>query len=156
MFTPALVLLLAALLYFLVTTFVDLHPFNNVRGSKRSERLSEATINGPVMALPAILLILASAFSLPVLAYVGGAIEALVVAGGLSLWWLPYLVGRTVPWATAGTGASWAELHSRTYAHTVIVLPRVGDRPRPNLEHMILHTLILLGAVFTLVAAPSL
>ncbi|GIH19728.1 hypothetical protein [Rugosimonospora africana] len=156
MFAPALVLLIAALLYFLVTTFVDLHPLNNVRDSKRSERITEAAINGPVMALPAVLLVLAAALSLPVLAYAGGAMEALIAAGGLSLWWLPYLAGKTVPWATAGTGVSWTELHSRTYAHTVTVLPRIGDRPRPNLEHMILHSLILLGAVFTLVAAASL
>lgn len=155
MFALALTLLVAAPLYFLVTTLADLYPLNNVRGATRSEQRAEVAINAPIMGLPAILLVLAAALSLPVLAYAGGAIEFLIVAGGLLLWWLPYLTGRTVPWATAGTGPTWSELHSRTYAQTVIILPRIADRPRPNVEHMILHTLLLLGAVFTLVAAAS-
>jgi hypothetical protein len=83
------------------------------------------------------------------------AVQAVILAGGLSLWWLPYLAGVTVPWATAGTGASWAELHERTYAHTVIVLPRIGGRPRPNLEHMILHALVLAGLVLATVTAAG-
>ena len=56
-----------------------------------------------------------------------------------------------MPWATAGTGASWAELHERT----VIVLPRIGGRPRPNLEHMILHALVLAGLVLATVTAAG-
>lgn len=66
---------------------------------------------------------------------------------------MPYLAGITVPWATAGTGASWQELHERTYAQTIIVLPRIGGRPRPNLEHMILHSIMLAGLVLTVAAA---
>jgi hypothetical protein len=131
-FTLALTLLVVAPVYFLLTTLVDLYPLNNVRGATRSERRAEVAVNAPVMALPAILLVLAAALSLPVLAYAGGAIEFLIVAGGLLLWWLPYLTGRSVPWATAGTGVTWSERHSRTYAETVIVLPRIADRPRPQ------------------------
>jgi hypothetical protein len=66
---------------------------------------------------------------------------------------MPYLAGIAVPWATAGTGASWQELHERTYAQTIIVLPRIGGRPRPNLEHMILHSIMLAGLVLTVAAA---
>ena len=66
-----------------------------------------------------------------------------------------YLAGITVPWATAGTGASWPELHERTYAQTIIVLPRIADRPRPNLEHMILHSIMLAGLVLAVAAATG-
>ncbi|MEV0569557.1 hypothetical protein [Dactylosporangium sp. NPDC050588] len=148
----ALVLILAVVGYFLVTTLVDLYPFNNVRDAKREEQRTEVAINAPVMALPAVLLGLGKALHLPVLGYAAGTLAALSVAGGLILWWMPYLAGRTAPWATAGAGVTWAELHARTYARTVTVLPRIGDRPRPNLEHMILHTLMLAAAVCTFAA----
>ncbi|GAA4569959.1 hypothetical protein [Planotetraspora kaengkrachanensis] len=155
MFAVALVLLLLADAYFVFTTLVDVFPFNNVRDAKRSEQITEVAINAPVMLVPAVLLVAAGAAGLPVLAYAGAGLELLVVLGGLTLWWLPYLAGVTAPWATAGTGETWAGLHARTYAMTVIVLPRLGDRPRPNLEHMILHSLILGAAICTFAAAGA-
>jgi hypothetical protein len=154
--TLALALILAAVAYFLITTLVDLYPFNNVRDTKRSERIAEVSVNTPIMTLPAVLLGPAAAFPLPALGYVAGSLELLIAGGGLALWWMPYLTGVAVPWATAGTGLSWSELHARTYAHTITVLPPIGDRPRPNLEHMILHALILSAAICTFVATASL
>lgn len=151
----ALVLPGLTLVYFVVTTSVDLFPFNNVRDASRTERRSEVATNGPVMAVPIILVALAAALPLPLLAYVGGTLELLVAAGGISLWWLPYLAGVTVPWATMGTEQSWSALHARTYARTVIVLPARGDRPRPNLEHMVLHSLLIASGVMAVVAGTS-
>jgi hypothetical protein len=156
MLALALALLLTAAAYFLVTTLVDLYPFNNVRDAKRSEQVTEVLVNAPVMALPAVLLGLAAAIPLPALGYLAGALELLIALGGLALWWMPYLAGVTAPWATAGAGVSWSELHARTYAHTLIVLPPIGDRPRPNLEHMILHALILSAAVCAFAATVAL
>ncbi|MFJ8896398.1 hypothetical protein ACIRCZ_17570 [Leifsonia sp. NPDC102414] len=155
MVIAAVVVLLAADVYFVVTTLVDLAPLNNVRAATRRERATEVAINGPIMLLPAILVGLAGVFAAPVLAVVGGAIETIVVAGGLLLWWLPYLASITVPWATAGTADTWEQLHARTYARTIIALPRIGDRPRPNLEHMILHALLLAGAILAFMAAAA-
>jgi hypothetical protein len=154
--TLALTLIIVAVAYFTVTTLVDLYPLNNVRSAPRSEQLKEVSLNGPIMALPAVLLGGAVVSSLPALGYVAGAIELFIAAGGLLLWWLPYLAGTAVPWATAGSGVTWPELHARTYAQTLIVLPRIGDRPRPNVEHMILHGLILGAAICTLAAAAAL
>ncbi|MEU8058958.1 hypothetical protein [Microbispora bryophytorum] len=156
MFLTALILVVATDAYSIITTLADLFPFNNVREAKRSEKLTEVAVNGPILALPALLLVWASAAGLPALAYAGAAVELLAVLSGLALWWLPYLAGVTVPWATAGTGETWAALHARTYAKTVIVLPRRGDAPRPNLEHMILHALMLTAAGCALAAAVTL
>ncbi|WP_327000192.1 hypothetical protein OHA72_34325 [Dactylosporangium sp. NBC_01737] len=156
MLALALTLLLAAVAYFLLVTLVDLYPLNNVRDAKRSEQRTEVAVNAPMMTLPAVLLALAAALSWPVLGYVAGALELLFAAGGLVLWWMPYLIGVTAPWATAGTGTTWAELHARTYAQTLIVLPRIGGRPRPNVEHMILHGLMLAGAACALAASAHL
>ncbi|MFI1991738.1 hypothetical protein [Actinoplanes sp. NPDC020271] len=155
MIALALTVVLAAVAYHAVMTLVDLYPFNNVRGAKRSEQLTEVAVNAPVMALPAILLGAGAATGLPWLGYAGGVIELLAVLGGLLLWWSPYLAGVTMPWATAGTGTTWPELHARTYASTVIVLPRIGERPRPNLEHMVLHALMLAASIATFVAANT-
>ena len=156
MLALALTLLLATVAYFLLVTLVDLYPLNNVRDAKRSEQRTEVAVNVPVMTLPAVLLSLAAALSIPALGYVAGSLELLFAAGGLVLWWMPYLIGVPAPWATAGTGTTWAELHARTYAQTLIVLPRIGERPRPNVEHMILHGLMLAAAACTLVAAVRL
>jgi hypothetical protein len=156
MLIAAIALVIAADAYFVVTTLVDLRPLNNVTAATPRERRTEVAINAPIMLLPALLLALAGALTLPWLGIVGASIELVVAIGGLTLWWLPYLVGVTVPWATAGTGDSWAELHARTYAHTIIVLPRIGDRPRPNLEHMILHALVLAASVTGFVASAQL
>lgn len=156
MLIAAIVLVILADLYFVITTLVDLRPLNNVTQATPRERCIEVLVNAPVMLLPAILLTIAGVLTLPWLAYVGSSLELLIFLGGVALWWLPYLLGVTVPWATAGTGTTWAELHARTYAHTVIVLPRIGTRPRPNLEHMILHTLVLGAAVVGFIAAGRL
>lgn len=156
MLVSALVLILATVVYHLVTTLVDLYPLNNVRDAERAEQRTEVLTNAPVMALPAVLLGLAAILSLPALGYVAGGLEVLIALGGLTLWWMPYLAGVTAPWATAGTGATWSELHARTYASTIIVLPRIGDRPRPNLEHMILHSLMLAAAATTFAATAAL
>ncbi|GIF69522.1 hypothetical protein Ais01nite_75570 [Asanoa ishikariensis] len=155
MLALALTLILSTVAYHLVMTLIDVYPLNNVRDAKRREQWTEVAVNAPVMALPAVLLGLAAALKTPTFGYVAGGLELLIAAGGLLLWWLPYLVGVTVPWATAGTGVTWAQLHARTYAHTLIVLPRIGDRPRPNLEHMILHALMLAAAIATFAAAAG-
>ncbi|MHA7986444.1 hypothetical protein ACX9R5_11605 [Rathayibacter sp. CAU 1779] len=151
----ALILLAVSLVYFVVTTTADLYPFNNTRDATPAEKRAELSVNAPILAAPIVLLLCAQWFTLPWLAYVGGAIELAVAVGGLLLWWMPYLAGVTMPWATAGTGLTWSELHGRTYAHTVIVLPRIGDRPRPNLEHMILHTLFVVAGILTIMAGTT-
>ena len=155
MLIVSIVLVLVALAYFVTTTLVDLRPLNNVTAASPRERRTEVLINVPLLLVPAVLLVLGGVLDQVWPVYVGAGIETVVALGGLALWWLPYLVGVTVPWATAGTGASWAELHARTYAHTVIVLPRIGDRPRPNLEHMILHALFLAAAITGFAAAAG-
>jgi hypothetical protein len=155
MLALALTLILAAVAYHAVMTLVDLFPFNNVRDAERREQLTEVAVNAPVMALPAVLLAIGAATSMPAFGYAGAIVESFAVLGGLLLWWSPYLAGVTMPWATAGVGVTWAELHARTYGRTVIVLPRIGDRPRPNLEHMVLHGLMLAGAITAFAVAAS-
>ncbi|MGC4748118.1 hypothetical protein ACLQ28_21030 [Micromonospora sp. DT201] len=155
MFPAAITLVLLTVAYFAVTTLINLAPLNNVTAATRREKTIEVSVNAPVMTLPAVLVLVAAALHNPVAAYAAAGLELLIVLGGLALWWLPYLVGVTVPWATAGTGETWAQLHARTYAKTTMVLPRIGNRPRPNLEHMILHSLLLAATVVTFAYAST-
>ncbi|AYG04630.1 hypothetical protein [Gryllotalpicola protaetiae] len=156
MLITAITLVVLADAYFVITTLVDLHPLNNVTAATSNERRTEVLVNAPIMLLPAILLATAGELRLPWLGMIGSAIELVIALSGLALWWLPYVAGVTVPWATAGAGSSWKEMHARTYAHTVIILPRIGDRPRPNLEHMILHALVLAAAIIGFIATGQL
>ena len=155
MFTAAITVIAAELIYFLVTTLFDVRPLNNVRAATPAEKRLEVAINLPVMAVPGALLAIGAGVGNPWPGYAAVAVQAIILLGGLSLWWMPYLAGLTVPWATAGTGASWQELHERTYAQTVIILPRIADRPRPNLEHMILHSIMLAGLVLAVAVATG-
>jgi hypothetical protein len=150
MFAVAIGLLLVTAVYFAVTTLVDLAPLNNVTSATRREQLTEVSINGPILTIPVVLVALAAVLHRAPLGYLGGAIELVFALNGLALWWLPYLVAVTVPWATAGTNESWPQLHARTYAKTIILLPKIAERPRPNLEHMILHALRVAGGVCAL------
>ena len=151
----AIAVITVELIYFVVTTLFDLPPLNNVRAATAAEKRQEIAVNLPIMAAPIVLLAIGTAVGSPWVDYGAVAVQAVILAGGLLLWWMPYLAGITMPWATAGSDVSWRELHERTYAHTVIVLPRLKDRPRPNLEHMILHSLVLIGLVLAVVTAAA-
>jgi hypothetical protein len=155
MLAVSIALVLTALAYFVTTTLVDLRPLNNITAATPRERRTEVLINVPILLIPAVLLTLGGALDHAWLIYLGAGLQGLIALGGLALWWLPYLVGVTVPWATAGTGTTWAELHARTYAHTLIVLPPIGTRPRPNLEHMLLHSLYVAATITGLAAAAT-
>lgn len=155
MFVAAMLLVISTVLYHQLTTLVDLYPLNNIREATRRERLTESLVNGPLMLMPAVLLGVAALLHRPPFAFAAAGLEWVTVAGGLALWWLPYLTGWRVPFSTVGTRESWKNLHARTYAQTIIIVPALHGRPRPNLEHMLLHALMLVAAVICLLYAFS-
>ena len=144
----AIVLNILTIAYHQLTTILDLYPFNNVRDSTPKERRKEAVTSGIIMVVPLVLLILAVFFGWRWLAYVSGGFSIFIFMGALLTWWPPYLVGKSVPWAALGE--DWDELYSRTFGKTIIILPPFKGRPRPNLEHNILHLLILIAGVATI------
>ena len=105
----ALTLILAAVAYFVVTTLVDLYPLNNVRDASARRAVSpKSPSTRRSWRCPRSCSASAAALVAPRAGLRGRRLELLVAAGGLLLWWLPYLAGVTVPWATAGTGVTWA------------------------------------------------
>ncbi|MEU4511154.1 hypothetical protein AB0G05_16815 [Nonomuraea wenchangensis] len=69
MSAAALTLLLLAVGYFALTTLVDLVPLDNVTAATRRENTVEVSVGAPVMALPAVLVLVAAATTM---AYAAG------------------------------------------------------------------------------------
>ena len=141
MFYCLLLLQAATLLYHQLTTRFDLYPFNGVRHYSVRERRKEALANGIIMIIPILLTLTHS----PIWIGVGGCLWTLVVIGAVFSWWLPYFTGLTV--YKMPNNETWPQVYDRIFASTITILPHVKNNPRPNLEHMILHTLILGSAI---------
>lgn len=139
---PAFALQLLLLAYHQCTTRCDFFPFNGARFYSRRERELEAGVNLVLMLLPP----LGFAFRVPWLMGFGVGYYFVLLATEIATWWAPYLFGAS---------PKWAELHARMHRHTLMVLPRRGHNPRPNLEHLILMWLTLLAGLATVPAYRS-
>jgi hypothetical protein len=154
------VLLLA---YHQITTWFDFYPFNGVRGYTRKEKLAEAGSNAVLMSLAPI----GFAFQIKALMNYGVVYYFVLFAIELIIWWVPYftvpsgrwrlIYNRLLSFATSNfepgdTLGHWTAVYQRLHRGTITLLPPRGDRPVPNLEHMILHLWTLLTAVVTCVA----
>jgi hypothetical protein len=65
---------------------------------------------------------------------------AVGVAGAIAMWWIPYF---------RGADQKTKDLYAKMCVGTIQVLPPRGDNPRPNLFHVVLHTV---GATSLIVA----
>jgi hypothetical protein len=127
---------IALLLYHQVTTLFDLFPFNGIRFYSRRERFIEAAANFVPMALAATGFI----WHLSGLMKFGVIYYFILFAVECATWWAPYFLGPS---------QKWQEAYNRIHRQTITVIPRRGDNPAPNLEHMILMALTLLTAIAT-------
>lgn len=139
MTTVALIFQLCLFLFHQITTVFDFYPFNNVRHYTLNERLVECSVNGVLMAIPAIGFALGIGWM---------TVAALVVYPALLLgeylnWWRHYFFGPT---------EAWQKTYDRLFRQTIIVLPPIKNHPVPNLEHTLLHSLTLLTTILTYIA----
>ncbi len=141
--TTAIVLQVVVLVYHQVTTLFDLYPFNGIRGSSPRERLTEAGVNFAFMAFPLVAFIL----RWPGMMQGGLYTYFFVALGWCATWPIPYFFGPS---------PKWLEIYSRIQAKTIMVLPRRGTNPTPNLEHLILIVLLLAAAFASYRAYESL
>lgn len=147
MFYSLLVIQILTLCYHQITTRFDFFPFNNVRNYSIKERRKEALVNGIIMAIAIIL----SFTHTPILIGISGLIWTLVVIGAILSWWLPYFTGRE--FYKMPNNETWLQVYERIFSKTIHILPHIKNNPRPNLEHMILHVLILGSSIFSWVYA---
>lgn len=159
----ALACQIVLLAYHQLTTLIDLHPFNGVRNTLRTERFAEAGVNAILMSLAPI------GFALDVrgLMLYGAVYYLVLFFFELVIWWVPYFSAPAGPWlriynvflsvATTSFGAAnpladWTDRHVRMHRSTITLLrPRRGPIV-PNLEHTILHAWTALTAIVTLAA----
>jgi hypothetical protein len=155
---------LVLLAYHQITTIFDFYLFNGARHHTRKEKLAEAGVNFVLMALPPI------GFSFRIKALMGfGLVYYFVLfAIELIIWWVPCLrvpAGRwriiynrvlgALTFTDPGVDASaqWLEVYNRLHRETITILPDRGNRPAPNLEHVILQGWTLITAVVTAIAS---
>jgi len=139
----AIALQAVLLAYHQVTTLFDFYPFNGIRGSSRRERMLEAATNFVFMAFPLVAFVLRR----PGLMLGGVYTYCFILLGECATWWIPYFFGPS---------PKWLEIYSRVQGTTIMVLPRRGTNPVPNLEHLILMALTLATAAVTYLAYKSL
>ena len=135
----AIILQIALLLYHQVTTLFDFFPFNGVRFYSRRETFMEAGVNLVLMSLPLIGFIWHVSF----LMKCGVVYYFILFSIECATWWAPYFLGPS---------PKGLECYNRIHRQTITVIPRRGNNPAPNLEHMILMVLTLLTAITTLMA----
>lgn len=140
--TAALTLQLALLVYHQITTLFDLYPFNGARFSPLRERGLEAAVNFALMGLGPI----GFGFGIPFLIRAATAYYPILFACELATWFFPYFFGAS---------AKWEEIYGRVQGQTIMVLPRRGANPTPNLEHLILMALTVATAIVTLATYRS-
>jgi hypothetical protein len=150
-------------MYHQLTTLVDFYPFNGSRNYTRAEKLAECGMNCILMLLPPI----GFGLHIPALRTFGIVYYFVLFLVELLIWWVPYLAVPSGRWRNIYNGllslatfdfrkgdplTHWQETYNRLHRGTMTVLPRRGDRPVPNLEHVILHIWTLITALVTAVA----
>ncbi|HVV72478.1 MAG TPA: hypothetical protein VHI52_13435 [Verrucomicrobiae bacterium] len=136
---PALALQLLVLAYHQVTTRFDFYPFNGARFASPKERQAEAGMNFVIMCWPPV----GFACGWPGMMKAGVMFYFVLLACIGATWFIPYFFGAS---------PKWQEIYSRVQGRTLMVLPRRGNNPNPNLEHLILMALTLAAALASLAA----
>ncbi len=144
MWITLLILQITTLIFHQITTRIDLFPFNAVRFYSEEERQVETTVNGIIMVIPIIITCIKPH---PIWIAIGGCIWVLISIGAILNWWIPYFTGREL--YKMKQDETWQEVYERIFSKTITILPHIENNPRPNVEHMILHTLIFSSAILS-------
>lgn len=150
MFKLMLLIQLITMIYHQITTLFDFFPFNGVRHYTINERQKEALINGIIM----IIAIIFSALSNLIPLFIAPLIWTIILVGAIFNWWVPYLTGKEI--IKFSQNETWFDIYDRNFKDTILIMPKIKNHPRPNLEHVILHTFILISACCTWIYAFSL
>lgn len=124
------------LAYHQVTTLVDFYPFNNIRQYSWQLRLTEVLVNGVIMALPPV----GYLFGIHWMQAAAVWIYAGIAVGAWLSWYQRYFFAPTPAQQTQ---------YDQIFRPTTQVLPDIQNRPRPNLEHVILHGILAITLVLT-------
>jgi hypothetical protein len=124
--------------YFVVDNHIDLYPWNNLVESQLPSTL--------VGVIPFSVYAVGFWFGIRWLMLVGTVHAYVWLLLQLRQWWVPYLFGPTFLHRSFG----W--YREGGYDETVRFLPRIGERPVPDAQHVVLEVLSLIVVVTTTMA----
>jgi hypothetical protein len=137
----------ALVLYWEITEYIDLFPWNDVATLNIHTQIRDSLVND----LPKLLFIYAFIKGIRWLMGLSIAFYALWLAAILNQWLIPYLFGL----APLGRGIS-AEQHmqqyERLFSRTYKFLPAIDNHPIPDAQHVTLAVLSLITLIFVTVA----
>ena len=133
----AVVAQLLLLVYYQVIEWVDLFPWNEIRGGNGQETVD--LIVGAVMLAVTVLTALRALWGMIIAVLLYGCLLWLQI----SSWWLPYL---------RGASPGWAKVYAKYFAHTTNFLPTFGNHLAPDACHGVLQILALTALIMTLLA----
>ncbi|MGH6871937.1 MAG: hypothetical protein ACREHE_10570 [Rhizomicrobium sp.] len=130
--------LLALGIYLEAMEWIDLYPWNNIRGGNGQETL-DYVIAGVVIALVAWL-------------WRGGRIPALLALAfatfwswlQLTTWWIPYIEGAS---------PQWQRIYAKWFAGCTQILPATPGHLPPDANHVVLDVLVAIAFVTAVHAA---
>ncbi|WP_409181325.1 hypothetical protein F9C11_33305 [Amycolatopsis sp. VS8301801F10] len=122
------------LAWLVLTEWVPMFPLNDLAPGNLRPRLLAAAINYPFPLLIAA----GVALHRPWSSIAALALCALILAGHVASWWLPYFGIST---------AAQREVYARDYARTRKILPTAGHDVVPDVQHLVvgLLTLVMFG-----------
>ena len=124
-------------LFYQITTLCDVFPLNNIRKDSAKEMLRESLSGGLAMGFQ----IFATLCGNKILLGISALLIGLSLLGGFYLWWRPYFFG---------SDAWWIEIYNKKFKETIQILPSIKDNPRPPLDRIIIHILIVITFILTL------
>ncbi|MCI0355592.1 MAG: hypothetical protein L0099_11225 [Acidobacteria bacterium] len=123
-------------LYLQVIEWVDLFPWNNVRGGNGQEAFDVS------MAVVQSGLVVAAWKGMRPSLAVGAALYSVWLVLQIRAWWLPYFWGAT---------EQRMQHYTRWFGETYKFLPPIGDHPIPDAAHVVLQLLIVAALAACLV-----
>jgi hypothetical protein len=139
-FKAALVLQILLLAYWLTMEVVDVFPWNDL-GSRPAGYDLRSSIAFNALQLLAYMGMFA--FGLRPLAMLSILGYAGYLAWQMWVWWKPYALGA---------GSAWQGLYSDQFLRTLKILPADSAHLAPDVQHIVLHVLILLVLIAAAVA----
>jgi hypothetical protein len=138
MLTVALAFNMLHFMYHQLTLHFDFYPFNNIHAIPSGRRMIKSLAGGLLALFPLISLRSGNL----ILIEMALVLLVVMVSREFWLWWVPYLTRPSEEWR------NW---YQQVFRETVRVLPPIRDNPIPNLEHCILHLLILSSLFSTMI-----
>lgn len=140
-FKLAIIFQFSLLIYFEITTLVNLYPWNDLSKYSRKDKLLESIVNGLIIIL-GVGLFITKVKLLMIIATVFWFFYFLMQ---LLTWWMPYLMGKHLKQFPKS-------LYETHFKNTIKILPAKKDHIIPDAQHNVLQLLSLVTFILCLIS----